>query len=187
VYTQEFSRLNPGRREPLEEGPFGDRLTNRLHFDLMTGTLPGLLKFGDALSMAFSVESRLPFLDHRLVEFVFGLPTHHKLRGSQSKGILRQAMVAIIPDQIRCRTDKIGFQTPLARWLGGCMEDSVRPLLLSKRCRERGIFDENRIERLLTRQACGQVGVAYAIFRWVSVELWFRLFIDGEPLASCRD
>jgi asparagine synthase (glutamine-hydrolysing) len=186
VYTPEFSRLKPGRREPLEEGPFGDRLTNRLHFDLTTGILPSLLKFGDALSMAFSVESRLPFLDHRLVEFVFGLPAHHKLRGSQSKGILRQAMAGVIPERIRCRNDKIGFQTPLARWIGGCMEEGVRPLLLSKRCRERGIFDGNRIGKLLTWQARGQVEIAYAIFRWVSVELWFRLFIDGKGLLDHR-
>ena len=184
VYSREFARLNPGHPEELEKGPFEDRLTNLLHFDCAKGILPMLLKFGDALSMASSVESRLPFLDHRLVEYAFSLPAHFKLRGSQSKGILREAMAGVIPEQIRRRTDKVGFRTPLARWIGECLDDGVRPLLLSKRCRERGIFDVARIERCLAQQARGQAHNEYSIFRWVSVELWFRLFIDGDRLSD---
>jgi asparagine synthase (glutamine-hydrolysing) len=184
VYSREFAGLNPGHPEELEKGPFEDRLTNLLHFDCAKGILPMLLKFGDALSMAFSVESRLPYLDHRLVEYAFGLPAHFKLRGSQSKGILREAMAGVIPERIRHRTDKVGFQTPVARWIGGCMDDGVRPLLLSKRCRERGIFDVTRIERRLAQQARGQAHDEDSIFRWVSVELWFRLFIDGGGLPD---
>lgn len=180
VYSPDFTRLNPGHPEELEKGPFEDRLTNLLHFDFAKGILPMLLKFGDALSMAFSVESRVPFLDHRLVEYVFSLPAHHKLQGSHSKVILRQAMAGVIPEQILRRTDKVGFRTPLARWIGECMEDGVRPLLLSKQCRERGIFDGDKIERLLTQQARGEAHAETAIFRWISVELWFRLFIDGD-------
>ena len=186
VYSRQFSRLNSGHPEALEKGPFADRLTNLLYFDFTTGILPMLLKFGDALSMAFSVESRLPFLDHRLVEFVFSLPAHHKLRGSQPKGILREAMVGLVPEQLLRRTDKVGFDTPVARWLGDCMDDGVRPLLLSKRCRERGIFDARRMERLLAQQARGEAHAEQSIFRWVSVELWFRLFIDGEGMPDRR-
>ncbi len=186
VCSREFSRLNSGHPEALEKGPFADRLTNLLYFDLTKGVLPMLLKFGDALSMAFSVESRLPFLDHRLVEFVFSLPAHHKLRGSQPKGILREAMAGLVPEQILRRTDKVGFETPLARWLGECMDDGVRPLLLSKRCRERGIFDVSRMERMLTRQERGEAHAENSIFRWVSLELWFRLFIDGEGVPDRR-
>lgn len=186
VYSREFTRLNPGHPEELEKGPFEDRLTNLLYFDFAKGILPMLLKFGDALSMAFSVESRLPFLDHRLVEYVFSLPAHYKLQGSYSKGILREAMAGVIPEQIRRRTDKVGFHTPLARWIGECMEDGVRPLLLSQRCRERGIFDVDKIGRMLTQQARGEAHAEYSIFRWVSVELWFRLFIDGERVPEAR-
>jgi asparagine synthase (glutamine-hydrolysing) len=184
VYSREFTRLNPGHPEEPERGPFKDHLTNLLHFDFTKGILPMLLKFGDALSMASSVESRLPFLDHRLVEFVFSLPAHHKLLGSRSKGILREAMAGVIPEKIRARTDKVGFQTPLARWIGASMEDGIRPLLLSKRCRERGIFEVDQIERRLGQHARGEVRAEDSIFRWVSVELWFRLFIDGERLGA---
>jgi len=186
VYSKEFTRLNPGHPEKPEKGLFEDRLTNLMCFDFAKGILPMLLKFGDALSMASSVESRLPFLDHRLVEYVFSLPAYYKLRGSRSKGILREAVAGVTPEQIRRRTDKVGFETPLARWIGECMEDGVRPLLLSQRCRERGIFEVDRIERVLTQQARGEAHAEASIFRWVSVELWFRMFIDGEGAPEER-
>lgn len=143
-------------------------------------------EFGDALSMAFSIESRLPFLDHRLVEFVFRMEARHKLRGTLTKGVLREAMAGIIPEQIRARRDKVGFTTPTPRWIAQCMDSHVRPLLLSKRCNERGIFDAKKMESVLTRQAHGKVRAHAAIFRWLSVELWFRLFIDGEGVPAAR-
>jgi len=179
AYTREFVRAHPRRIAQQRRTPFEDRLTNLLYFDFSTGILPMLLKFGDALSMAASVECRFPFLDHRLVEFVFSLPPQHKLRGTHSKGILRQAMAGIIPEQVRRRSDKVGFYTPYARWLAGCMDDGVRPLLLSKRCKERGILHPGRVEKLLKQQASGKLHAEFSIFRWVSLELWFRLFIDG--------
>ena len=192
VYTREFLRANPGRIERPEAKIFEDRLTGLMHFDHAIGILPMLLKFGDALSMASSVESRLPFLDHRLVEFVFRLPSRYKLRGAASKGILREAMAGLVPEAILSRNDKVGFHTPLARWMRNCMESGVRPVLLSKRCRERGIFDVNQVERMLARQARGEAHIEHSIFRWLTVELWFRLFIDGDgppaaPVISARN
>jgi asparagine synthase (glutamine-hydrolysing) len=184
VYTREFMRMNPGQPEGRSDAAFPDRLTGVMHYDHATGILPMLLKFGDALSMAFSVESRLPFLDHRLVEFVFSLPARHKLRGSASKGILREAMAGDVPKRILERSDKVGFRTPLGRWIAENIDDGIRPMLLSKRCRERGIFDPTRIQRLLDRQSRGPARLERSIFRWISVELWFRLFIDGEGMPA---
>ncbi len=89
VYTRDFARRNAGRLE-TPSGVFDDRLDAVLHFDHETAILPLLLKFGDALSMASSIESRLPFLDHRLVEFTFGLPA-------------------------QLQTPRVGFQADLAR------------------------------------------------------------------------
>ena len=183
VYTRDFMQRNPGRLE-APAAVFEDRLNALLHYDHETAILPMLLKFGDALSMAASIESRVPFLDHRLVEFVFRLPAQHKLRGPISKGILREAMAGIVPERILRRNDKIGFATPVGRWIAGCMDSGVRPVLLSKRCRERGIFDTQRIEKLLDKQTRGQASVEHSIFRWLSVELWFRLFIDGDGIAE---
>jgi len=185
-FSDDFLNIRKGRPEAPWVPKFEDRLTNRMHFEHAAGVLPLLLKYGDALSMAASIESRLPFLDHRLVEFVFQLPAHHKLDGSLTKVILRNAMAGAIPERILSRRDKIGFITPLSKWIGHCMDSDIRPLLLSRRCKERGILDTGRVDEFLSLQAAGKAGMEYPIFRWLSVELWFRMFIDGEgkpPMA----
>lgn len=184
VYAREFIRANPGRLDPAPTKIFHDRLTSLMHADHATTVLPMLLKFGDALSMASSVESRVPFLDHRLVEFVFRLPARYKLDGAVSKGILRAAVAGLVPEAIRSRNDKVGFKTPLARWITDCMDTGVRPVLLSKRCRERGIFDPEKVAKILARHVRGESHLENSIFRWLSVELWFRLFIDGEGMPA---
>jgi asparagine synthase (glutamine-hydrolysing) len=179
-YTDDFAGGRHGRPEAPRVREFDDRLTEMMYRDHSADLLPRLLKYGDALSMAASVESRLPFLDHRLVEFVFQLPAHFKFDGTVTKGVLRQAMTGDIPESIRARRDKVGFETPVARWIGACLESEIRPILLSGRSRDRGIFDMSRLDRLLTPQALGEDrNAAYSIFRWLSAELWFRLFIDG--------
>jgi len=187
VYTREF--MNAGSSESeharFAEG-FQDRMTKLMCFDHAVGILPMLLKFGDSLSMAQSIESRLPFLDHRLVEFVFGLPAHHKLRGSESKPILREAMRGIVPQRILDRKDKVGFVAPVARWVRNSMDTGIRPLLMSQRCKERGIFDARRVEKILDRQEQLGKGFEKFIFRWVSLELWFRLFVDGGGFAGVQ-
>lgn len=179
-YTDDFAGGRHGLTEVPPVREFDDRLTEMMYRDHSANLLPRLLQYGDSLSMAASVESRLPFLDHRLVEFVFQLPAHFKFDGKVTKGILRQAMAGDIPESICARQDKIGFETPVARWIGACLESEIRPILLSGRSRDRGIFDMSRLDRLLTPQALGQDRqAAFSIFRWLSVELWFRLFIDG--------
>jgi asparagine synthetase B (glutamine-hydrolysing) len=184
VYTREFTEISASRQKPAHVREFDERLTNSLHYDHMMGTLPMLLKFGDALSMASSIESRLPFLDHRLVEFVFQLPTHHKFDGSLSKGILREVMAGIMPEQIRSRKDKVGFYTPMSRWISRCLDSGISPILLSDRCKNRAIFNMKKIESLLSQQARGLAQVEHSIFCWLSVELSFRLFIDGEGISD---
>jgi len=186
AYTREFGSMNPSRPETLHRAIYQDRLTDLMHFDHATGILPMLLKFGDALSMAFSVESRLPFLDHRLVEFVFRLPRHHKMYGLESKVILRKAMTGHVPEPILARKDKVGFRVPVERWIAENMNSSIRPTLLSKRCLDRGIFDPRKLQKLFDRYARGEGRLERSFFRWTSVELWFRMFIDGEGMPTGR-
>ncbi len=180
VYTREFLDLHSNHPPAPWARQFEDRLTNLMHFDHAVNYLPFLLKLGDALSMAFSLESRLPYLDHRLVEFVFQLPVEYKMDGALSKGILRSAMAGAIPERIRNRRDKVGFYTPISQWITRCMDSDIRPLLLSARCRDRGLFDMKKMEQVLSRQHRGRSRMEYYIFQWLSVELWFRLFIDGD-------
>ncbi len=164
--------------------PFEHDLNNALYHDHAQRTLPMLLKFGDAISMAFSVESRVPFLDYRLVEFVFALPYYHKFSGSTSKCLLREAFQDILPQEILAREDKVGFVTPRAQWLKNCMETEIKPLLLSDRTRARKIFNVEEMSRLLDKYMRGQTNISRSVFRWVSIELWYRLYIDGDGASK---
>ena len=128
--------------------------------------------------MAHSVESRLPFLDHRLVEFAFGLPFDLKMRGAQTKLILRRAFANDLPTEILNRQNKIGFGTPLGGWLRPHREE-IRDLLGSQRSRERGVFDAQGVDDCLRRFEADGSSVN-EIFRCTALELWFRRFMDAS-------
>jgi len=181
---RELGRRSTGR---LPDAPHHrDRLTNALLDDHSRGMLPRLLMFGDAISMGWSLESRMPFLDYRLVEFVFGLPTRWKYDGIESKIILKRSLKDVLPSEILARKDKIGFGTPIDQWIDDCLDSEVRPLLLSSRARSRGIFDSAEIEKALARFIGGDTAIAGSIFAWISIEIWFQECIDGEGAAARR-
>ncbi len=163
---------------------FPDPLTHSLYRDHAQLILPHLLHFGDAISMAHSVESRLPFLDHRLVEFVFGLPFDAKIRGGDTKHILRKAFAEKLPPEILKRPDKVGFDTPLRGWMETIFEREIRPRLTSSRLRERGIFDSDGLAQCLVDFNAGNKGAASLLFRCLALETWFELFVDRD---WCRD
>ena len=96
-----------------------ERMHGLLAQQLMETSLPELLRYADRNSMAFSREVRLPFLDHRLVEFVMGLPAQDLIGGAVTKNILRRAMRGLVPDTILDRKDKVGFAPPQEAWLRG--------------------------------------------------------------------
>jgi asparagine synthase (glutamine-hydrolysing) len=99
---------------------FGN-LNEALAFFSQDYGLRNLLRFADRNSMAFSREVRLPFLSHELVDFVFTLPDVYKIQGGWTKRILRQAMMGVLPDAIRLRVDKLGFEPPQEEWMN-CVE-----------------------------------------------------------------
>jgi asparagine synthase (glutamine-hydrolysing) len=183
VLSADFVASGPPVPEaPASDGPAG-RLGRALRFDHGQRILPHLLKLGDAISMAHSIEVRLPFLDYRLVELIFGLPSEQKFDGRRSKIVLRRALADVLPPEILARTDKVGFGTPTRGWVEPSIDAEVRPLLLSERARARGIFDPVALDRALA--VVDSDPKAQRVLRWISVELWFRLFIDGarDPAA----
>lgn len=105
-------------------GLSGSDITARQIADLERFSVPPLLRYEDRNSMAWSIEARVPFLDHRLVELAVGLPIERKLSGGVNKAVLRDAMRGIVPDAVLNRNDKLGFTTPMVEWLGG----ELRPL-----------------------------------------------------------
>jgi asparagine synthase (glutamine-hydrolysing) len=147
-----------------------------------TGGLVNLLHYGDALSMAHGVESRLPFLDHRLVEFTWRLPGDFKVRAGIGKWIHRQAMQGLIPAYILDGKRKLGFDTPIAaRFTGpGSTDEDPVSVLMSPELRGRGVFDATALHTMIRRHQTKTAELGNLLFRVTLVELWFREFIDRD-------
>jgi asparagine synthase (glutamine-hydrolysing) len=140
--------------------------------------LPALLHYEDRNSMAFSVEARVPFLDHRLGEWLAGLSPEHKIRNGMTKVVMRDAMTGVLPERVRQRTDKMGFVVPQDQWLRVTLRSRIEELLSSERMRARPYW---RIEVLRDwyRQYCqGRRSIGPAVWRWINLESWLRRFCD---------
>jgi asparagine synthase (glutamine-hydrolysing) len=159
------------------------RLLDRLLYTDLKTYLVELLMKQDQMSMAASIESRVPFLDHQLVEFVAGLPPRLKLRGLTTKWLLRQAVRGLLPPEILSRR-KMGFPVPFGLWMRGPHASIAREVLLDRRSRERGIIDAAAVERLLSAHASGETNGGDAIWSLFNLELWYRTFIDGDGVQS---
>ncbi len=137
------------------------------------------LPYTDKMSMAASVEVRVPFLDRDLVALANRLPLGLKQHGRHGKWILKQAMEPFLPRDVIYRK-KTGFGAPLRRWLRGELSDLVSDVLSPARLRERGIFDPAAVLDLIERDRRGQIDAAYSIFGLLCTELWCRHFVDGS-------
>ena len=154
-----------------------DTLDKLLYADTKT-YLHELLMKQDQMSMAASIESRVPFLDHKLVEFTARMPREMKLRGGTTKWILREAMQGILPSEIIDRP-KMGFPVPVGEWFRGGYKHIVEEYVLSHRAISRGIFDPTFVRQLVAEHNSG-VNHDERLWSLVNFELWQRTFIDGE-------
>lgn len=161
------------------EGPFADRLDNALYDALFRRSLPSLLRYEDRNSMAFSIEARTPFLDYRLVEFGLALPFDEKIDGEWTKSVLRRAMDGTLPPEITWRRDKKGYPTPFAVWLKDEFRADAEEIIRSESFRQRGIFDPATVDRLWKEHLEGVKDNSWNVWRWLTLELWYRTFIDG--------
>jgi len=162
----------------------GDWLSALQYQDLKYYLPLDILTKVDRMSMAHSLETRVPLLDHKLVEFAATIPPHFRLRGGTTKHIFKRAMRGILPDEIIDRP-KHGFAVPLGRWFRGRLRSVVQDLLLSERCRARGIFNARYIEQLLLMQERGR-DLDFQLWTLMSFELWCRRFLDGGAAQSGR-
>jgi asparagine synthase (glutamine-hydrolysing) len=157
----------------------GHWLSAARYMDLKAYLPQDILTKVDRMSMAHSLEAREPLLDHRLVEFAATIPPEMMLRGGRTKWILKEAMRGVLPDDIIDRR-KHGFAIPLGRWFRGTLGGFVRDLLLTKRSRERGIFNPAAIEALVRSHEEGRP-LDLQIWTLLSFELWCRAFVDARP------
>jgi asparagine synthase (glutamine-hydrolysing) len=160
-------------------------LLDRILYADMKTYLVELLMKQDQMSMAASIESRVPFLDHHLVEFAAGLPADRKLSGFSTKRILREAVQDVLPRQILDRP-KMGFPVPFSAWVRHEWKGVVRDVLLDRRARERGIVEPFEVERLLKRSSttAWDSQDADAVWQLLNLELWYRTFIDGDGVQT---
>jgi asparagine synthase (glutamine-hydrolysing) len=155
----------------------GSLINKMTRFDIKT-LLPALLHVEDRMSMAVSLESRVPLLDHRIVELVATMPPAIKYQGGRSKHVFRQVVRDIVPESIYARRDKMGFPVPLNEWYRRPpVSDFVRDVLLSSSARSRGFVRVDRLERMLTRERPYGRG----IWGLLCLELWMQTFIDRSP------
>jgi asparagine synthase (glutamine-hydrolysing) len=161
-------------------------LERMAHADLQTYLVELLMK-QDQMSMAASVESRVPFLDHQFVEFAAAMPGGYKLRGWRTKAVLREALRDLVPRAILTRP-KMGFPTPVGRWLRGQFRPLLEELVAGPRTLERGLFAPDCVRRLVTEHASGAADHGDRLWLLLNLELWQRIFIEGEaPQAVMRD
>jgi asparagine synthase (glutamine-hydrolysing) len=154
-------------------------LHRELRGSLTLSPLPSLIRLEDRISMAHSLETRHPFLDYRLVEFLDGLPDEALISGGLTKRILRQAMADRLPSIVRERTSKMGFETPARDWFSGPLADWIGDLLHSQRFTNRGYVDPRHAQTTfdaMRKQTADHR--AFAIWPWVHLELWAQTFLD---------
>lgn len=143
------------------------------HFDLKT-LLPALLHVEDRVSMAVSIESRVPLLDYRIVELASKMPPAMKFSGGKTKSMLIRAVKNILPEAIIERKDKMGFPTPINLWLSKDLKAYALEILTSKKARERGYLNTRAIEQEIN--ASGKFN--RDLWGALNLELWYRKFID---------
>lgn len=157
----------------------GSRLVNFLYNMMHSTSLQTLLHFEDRMSMGHSVESRVPFLDHRLVDLMFSLPAHYKIQPPYRKVLHRKALKACVPPEISSRKDKGIFGSPFySTWFRGPLRSFVEDILYSPEFRGRGIWDLPNIHDRWKGYLEGKDRDAEMLFNTISLELWFRVFAE---------
>lgn len=172
---------------PAMDHPFTSYLCNRAYQDIFRETAPCCLRALDRHGAAFGLKTWLPFFDHRLVEFTFGLPGELKIKDGVTKHLLRQAMSGVLPEATRARIKKTGWNAPAHLWFSGRGMEQVRDLVGSRAFRERGVYQVDEVGKILDDHqktvAEGLVRENHMMFIWqlVNLELWLGGLEETRP------
>jgi asparagine synthase (glutamine-hydrolysing) len=185
LYSYEFNEVVKGTDSveyllsKFEEVRINNLIDQLLYLDINTYLPEDLLVKMDIATMANSLEARLPFLDHKFMELVAGIPSHLKLKGTKSKFILKTAFKDFLPDAVFKRR-KMGFGVPVSRWFRNELKDYIYEILLDPRTLNRGYFRREGIERLLKDHIALRYDHSSKIWALLFLEIWFRVFMDKE-------
>ncbi len=158
-----------------EDLPGADALNNYLYKTVTCLTIPRLLHHEDRSSMAYSIEARIPFLDHRLVEFALGIPAEQKIRGAEGKVVMRRAVADLLPREVTERKDKLGYPTPFSAWSRTTLRGEI-DALLEDRILKRDWYDAAQVRAIWRRHQAGEINADRLIHTLVTTEFWFDHF-----------
>jgi asparagine synthase (glutamine-hydrolysing) len=164
---------------PFDADTANSPLRRLLYFDQTSWLPDNLLERGDRMTMAASIESRVPFLDHRLAEFVSSLPDEYRVRGLATKWILRSAARRVLPEIILKRP-KVGFRVPVNRWFQDGLRDYVLEHLRSGDSLTRRYYDAKALDRVLAEHMQGRHNHEKLIWSLLNLELWHRQYAHAS-------
>jgi asparagine synthase (glutamine-hydrolysing) len=187
LYSDEYRTLTDGfdpfsaHRRHLEKVKHADFLNQMMYLDLKTFTVSLNLTYNDKMSMASSVEVRVPFLDPHFAGWAFNeIPPGLKLHNGVPKYILRESMKPLVPEEV-FRQKKAGFGAPIDHWLVNDLRQMTDDLLSESQIKRRGLFDPRAVHSLIQEHRSGRNDWSMQIWQFITLELWFRQFIDQKP------
>jgi asparagine synthase (glutamine-hydrolysing) len=167
----------------LASRPDADVLERIIYLEMKLRLSELLLMRVDKMTMATSVEARVPFLDHKLVEFAMGLPREMKYRDGQTKYILKRALEGIVPERV-IKRKKRGFGAPINEWMLGRLGSFVESSLLNSSLRRRELFDYDFIKRMLREHKGGKINYSFFLWSLLNLSLWYDHWIEGRASSS---
>lgn len=176
VVQSDLDRLFQARSNP-------DQLLKMIYQELKLRLPELLLMRVDKMTMATSVEARVPYLDHKLVEFAMSIPSELKYRNGETKYILKRALKGIIPESV-LRREKKGFGVPINEWMLDRLGGFVENTLLNSGLRRRGFFDYDFVNQLLRQHRAGRANYAFLLWTLLNLNLWYEQWIEGPRPAS---
>ncbi|MGE3467706.1 MAG: asparagine synthase (glutamine-hydrolyzing) [Pyrinomonadaceae bacterium] len=172
-----FARGEKLYREITKRSETDDAVDNLLYLDSKTYLPSDILTKVDRMSMASSLETRSPLLDHRLIEYATRIPSHLKLKGRETKYIFKKAVKGLVPDEILHR-EKQGFGVPINEWINLQLKERIVGDLSDRRSLERGYFDPKYVSLLIDEHARGRRDHSHALWTLWMLELWHRRYMD---------
>jgi asparagine synthase (glutamine-hydrolysing) len=164
----------------FRHAPAADFIDRINYVDLHSFLPCNLLRYTDRMSMAHGLEIRAPFTDHRLIEFLTQVPWRHKLRGSETKFLLRRAAASWVPRQV-LRRSKLGLNPPMGLWLRGYLRPLLDEYLSTERLRRRGYFRPETVREIIRDHLDGRRDYSLHLWALVSFEAWHRQYLDSKP------
>ncbi|HEX4139698.1 MAG TPA: asparagine synthase (glutamine-hydrolyzing), partial [Candidatus Methylacidiphilales bacterium] len=192
LYTPRLASQTQGNSIEQLVAPYYDRTVGQdaqrrmQYLDVKSWLVDDLLIKADRMSMAASLELRVPFLDHRFLELAGRIPSKYRLKHGQTKYLLKKAVEPDLPRKIIYRR-KQGFPTPVGILFRGPLQNYVRETLLSERCFDRGLFQPAAVRRLVDEHAQGAADHHKALWQLLILEMWHRVFVERDSLHEMKN